>query len=369
MESLSRRSVIAGAIGVVGAGVAGCAPATPAVTESASPTPSESVDTTPRWPLTGVPLKDGEDPKHIAVAAKAASTKADPKNAGLNKADIVFVQSDGYHDSKTGESETRLVPVFHTTYPEAEQPMRSMRPVDALILSPITGIIGSTGAAIWVQQYMASFKKYLVTNLSDINVPSDAYTYLPHVALFRATIVHPKRLAKLTKEFAGGPQQHYLPWAASDAEVSTANGQAATSITIPWMRKMTYEMKYEWDATKQCYLRSVPWGKHVLADGSRVTTDNVLVIKAEMVYGKISADGTVNTAVPAHVAEPIHKILNATGVFYYAHGGKYVTGKWSKGAANEVFKFTLDDGTPLKVAPGRTFIELPFAESKVVMKG
>ena len=34
---------------------------------------------------------------------------------------------------------------------------------------------------------------------------------------------------------------------------------------------------------------------------------------------------------------------------------------------HEPFEFTLDDGTPLKVAPGRTFIELPQFDAKVTI--
>ncbi len=366
MEPLSRRSILAGAAGVAGASLTGCAAATPAATPAASPTPSVSVDTTPRWPLTGVPLKDGESPKRIAVTVKVASTKADPLNRGLNEADIVFVGADGYHDLPTGESETRLAAVFHSTYAEAEQPVRSMRPVDAALLSPITGIIGSSGGTGWVQKYMASFSKYLVTKYEDIKVPGKEYTHEASKTSWRSVVAHPKLIAKLTKEFQDGPPQNYLPWASSDAEVSTVNGQAAGSIQVPWTLKMTYEMKYTWDAKKQVYLRSVPWGPHKLLNGTRVTTDNVLVILAEKVEGMITTDGTI-TEGGSH-PEPVYRIVNGTGAFHYAHGGKYVSGTWTKGAVNEVFKFTVADGTPLKVAPGRTFIELPGAKSKVVFK-
>ena len=58
-------------------------------------------------------------------------------------------------------------------------------------------------------------------------------------------------------------------------------------------------------------------------------------------------------------------IINGTGTFYYAHKGIYVTGTWTKGAVNEPFQFTLADGSPLKIAPGRTFVELPQINAKV----
>jgi hypothetical protein len=42
-----------------------------------------------------------------------------------------------------------------------------------------------------------------------------------------------------------------------------------------------------------------------------------------------------------------------------------VKGTWTKGATTELFQFTLDDGSSLKIAPGRTFVELPQIDAKV----
>ena len=82
----------------------------------------------------------------------------------------------------------------------------------------------------------------------------------------------------------------------------------------------------------------MPWGKHVLANGTRVAPDNVLVIRAKQHYGKIYPGGGG--------AEPIHDIIKTKGTFYYFHGGRYVYGTWTKGAVNELFQFTVSDGTP-----------------------
>ncbi len=97
-----------------------------------------------------------------------------------------------------------------------------------------------------------------------------------------------------------------------------------------------------------------------LADGTRVSTDNVLVIKAKQHYGKIFRGR-------GH-AEPLHDIINAKGTFYYFNGGRYVTGRWRKGAVSEPFRFTLANGAPLKMAPGQTFVELPDIHAKLRIK-
>ena len=89
----------------------------------------------------------------------------------------------------------------------------------------------------------------------------------------------------------------------------------------------------------------------VLTDGRRVSTDNVLVIKAKQHYGKIFHGRGHD--------EPLHDIIKAKGKFYYFNRGRYVTGTWRKRKVQEPFEFTLKDGSPLKMAPGQTFVELP----------
>jgi hypothetical protein len=99
----------------------------------------------------------------------------------------------------------------------------------------------------------------------------------------------------------------------------------------------------------------------VLADGTRVSTDNVLVIKAKQRYGKIFRGRGHD--------EPLHDIIEAEGTFYYFNRGRYVQGTWRKGKVAEPFEFTLEGGAPFKMAPGRTFVELPDARAKIRIKG
>ena len=74
---------------------------------------------------------------------------------------------------------------------------------------------------------------------------------------------------------------------------------------------------------------------------------------------------TAKLAPGSGAPDPIHDIIDATGTFVYAHGGRSVQGTWSKGAVADPFAFTLTDGTPLAMAAGRTFVELPAADADV----
>lgn len=388
MDSVSRRTAVIGAVGIAGVALVGCSteapaqtlpPATqsPPETTGATPTPTPTVDATPRWPLTGKVLKDPEDAKHIAVAVKVPDNRNEHPQIGLDKADIVYVQMDGY-PAAVGRSSTRLVPVFHSQFADTVNPVRSIRPVDIPMLAPMNAIIGNTGAFKWVLDYAKEFSDYLVPMKSYMAtkgtgsysiLASRVRTWQGNTYYDRAVACHPKVLAEQTKKFPDGPKQNYFPWAANDDEVSTeVAGKPATKVSVPWMQGNTYNMTYTYSAKAKRYLRSMPWGPHVLAGGKRVSCDNVLVIRTKHVFGKIYPSGKIVPNYGGH-DEPIHDIINTKGSFYYANGGKYVTGTWRKGEVDEVFEFTLADGSPLKMAPGQTYVELPNYNAKVRFSG
>ena len=363
--------------GAVGASLVGCAPEpaptptpspTPPPTPTPTPTPSPSPTPTPdpRWPLTGLPLPDPAAAARPAVAVKVPDNRAEHPQAGLNEADLVFVQLEGYGDAR-GESATRLVPVFHTRYPDRVAPVRSVRPVDVPLLAPLRAVVGSTGHSEWVGNYARQFADHVDVSLTNLRARGDGAYSVDHDRVRtvkgqtyydRAIVCHPAVLAQLAREpFTAGPAQPYFPFAPSDAEASTAGGAPASAIRVPWKSGSDYAMGYDWDAAAGVYLRSEPWGPHVLADGQRVTTDNVLVIRAGQRVAKL-ADG-------AGSPDPIHDIIDGTGTFVYAHGGTHVRGTWTKGPVEAPFAFTLEDGRALALAPGRTFVELPALEADI----
>ena len=385
MTKISRRAAL---LGLGGAGIAGIgavgfglsrsskapaatpepAPTTPSATASAAPTakpsPAAPVDTRPRWPLTGVLLKDPKKAKRAAVAVKVPDNKFEHPQRGIDKADIVFVELEGYLDAD-GYSGTRLVPVFHSRMADTVEPVRSIRPVDIPLLSPMNAIIGNTGAAKWVINYVKHYRKHLEGMLSYMNTlgtgsygtdQSRVYTYQGQTYYDRATVCHPAVLAKQTKRFRAGPPQSYFPWASSTDEVSTLEGKKAQAIKVPY-KGDGYLMTYTYDKKSKKYLRSMPWGPHVMADGTRISVDNVLVIKAKQHFGKIYKGSGHD--------EPLHDIIKTSGKFSYANRGRYVTGTWRKGSVSEPFVFTLADGSPLKMATGQTFVELPDDGAKV----
>jgi hypothetical protein len=368
MDSLDRRTAVLGILGVALAGCSGKAPgsAEPGTTPSGVRIATPSGTSGPaRWPLSGELVTKASARARAAVAVKVPDNKNEHPQVGLDKADIVFVELDGYRDA-AGYASTRLVPVFHSRMPDGVGPVRSMRPVDVPLLSPADVIIASTGATKWVVNYIKHFQEHVEGSLTYLATkgsgaysidPSRVRTYQGVTYYDRAVVCHPRVLAQQTERFGNGPQQSYFPFAETDGEVSTASGAAARRVRVPWKKADSYDMGYRYDEGAGRYLRSMPWGPHVLADGTRVSTDNVLVVRARQRDAKLYAGSGPK--------EPIHEIIDADGTFYYFHGGRYVSGTWTKGASDQPFDFTLDDGQPLKMARGQTYVELPSANAQV----
>ena len=375
MVRISRRAALAG---VLAAGLAACSRAKPSSTAPSlapppaapdpvpvpTPSPSPSVDSRPRWPLTGELLKDRAQARHAAVAVKVPDNRVEHPQRGIDEADIVFVELEGYRDA-SGYSGTRLVPVFHSRLAATVEPVRSIRPVDIALLSPMDALIGNTGAAPWVVNYVKHYRAHVEGTLSYLKTAgtgsygtdaSRVYRLNGQTYYDRATTCHPKVLARQTTRFRSGPPQLYFPFASTAAQVSAAQGRPAATVKIPY-KGDGYFMSYDYDKKTKRYRRSMPWGPHVLADGTRVSTDNVLIIKARQHYGKIFRGSGHD--------EPLHDIVDAHGTFVYLNRGRYVTGSWAKAKVAEPFTFTLAGGRPFAMAPGQTFVELPDTHAKI----
>lgn len=367
MVNVSRRAVLVAAAGAVLAGCGRQPAPTPSMTPTPlptpTPTPTPEVDRRPRWPLTGELVDDAATLRRPAVAVKVPDNRNEHPQVGINDADVVFVQLDGYPDAQ-GQSSTRLMPVFHSRMPSGVAPVRSIRPVDVPLLSPASVVLGSTGATGWVKayasahsQYFSSEHQYLTSkgtgaySIDQSRVRTlDGQTYYD-----RAVVCHPEPLGALAPRFADGPSRPYFPFATGSELPSADAGVPAVTVTVPWKVRDTYSMGYAFDG--RVYQRSMPWGPHVLADKQRVTTENILVIKAKQTRRKLGPGEGGN--------EPMHEIIDGSGAFVYCHGGRAVTGTWSKGAVNQLFTFTLDGGEPLLMSPGRTFVELADAGADV----
>jgi hypothetical protein len=103
------------------------------------------------------------------------------------------------------------------------------------------------------------------------------------------------------------------------------------------------EPKWDWVAASGTFLRSEFEDPDITVDGVRISAANVLVLFVNI---------HINQTLP--VSEMI--VSNSPG--FLATGGKYVPILWSKADRTSGYAVTPEDGTPVALAPGQTWIEL-----------
>jgi hypothetical protein len=309
---------------------------------TAQPEPSPLPVTTPTRepvgvPLTGLPLTDPAALDRPAVAVKVSDVRQANPQVGVDRADLVFVEP-------IGVGTTRLAAVFHSDLPDTVGPVRSVRPADIPLLSPLNPVFAHTMAAQWVLDYLADAGR--VDSLGSLQVPASSDAYVVDDARPRPdhVLARPSELVDLATT-ADVPPAPYFAYADDAAGVSAADGTAAGTVTVPY--GPGWDVRWTFDAESGRYLRDQPWGPHVTADGSRVGATNVLVLEVASRPAEESA------------SVPVLQLVDASGPLWALAGGRVVPGTWSKGGVDDLFVLTTRTGEPLLLAPGITWVELP----------
>jgi hypothetical protein len=365
---LNRRliAIIAAAVAVVIAVTVGVVlglrddtpvPVSAPTTAAPSPTPSNTPTPTPTekprppsYPLTGQALPKGADVAHPAVAVKVSNVRQAQPQAGLDRADIVFV-------TPIGVGYTRLVAVFHSQLPTRVGPVRSARPMDVQLLSPMLPVFGHTMAAKWVMAYVNSVPGVDSRGTMQVKVGSGGYRIDSRRPSPDHVFASPARLTELSS-LKKAPKP-YFAYAADLASATAAESKGrGAGVSVPYGAGWT--SSWAWDKKSKRYVRSEPWGAHRLENGKQVSATNVLVLHVASAQRKIGTGGGASL--------PVLQLENASGKFVALAGGHSVTGTWSKGGDGANFVLKTSDGKPLQLAPGSTWVELPTPAAKVITR-
>jgi len=320
-------------------------PSAPSVAPQPSPgpTPTPTVTSTPPVvlaPLTGLPVSDPTVLDRPAVAIKVSDVRSAHPQVGVDRADIVVVEP-------IGVAYTRLAAVFHSDLPDQVGPVRSVRPMDAALLSPLNPVFGHTMAAEWVLDYVLSVGT--LDSLGSLQVPADSGAYLvdPDRPRPDHVLAQPPVLVELATT-ARVPPPAYVVHAASPAEASTAGGSPAASLTVPY--GPGWSVRWTYDPASGRYLREQPWGPHETVAGVQVSATTVLVLEVDSVLERDL---------------PVLQLIDRSGALWALSGGSVVRGTWSKGAVDEPFVLRTQTDQPLLLAPGTTWVELPAPDAGV----
>ena len=326
--------------------LAGCA-STPAATESPAPTETETSEPEPVFvtaPLTGVLYEEGSNPSLDlpAVMAKVDNTQYSVPQLSLNDADFVYV-------TRVEGGMTRLLPVWHSRMPEAIGPVRSVRPVDALLIAPFGGVFVYSGGQSQFKQ--AAKNTGLVMSDEDTEMNNDTYfrdkeRRAPWDLMFRAAAL---------QELHGPNQQAPTPQLAFDAVPSAVSlGKPVSSISVKYPETLSEwqsgTASFPWAASSEpAWLRSQNGKPHLQQNQEQLIAKNVVVL--EVTHDLSFRD-------PKYGPIPKAELVDNTGIAHIFSDGFYLKATWIKGSISSAIRLVNEDGSEVKLAAGNTWFEL-----------
>jgi hypothetical protein len=262
--------------------------------------------------------------------------------SGLNQADLVYEENvEGY---------TRFAAVFQTNAPDPVGPIRSGREQDVELLGSLNKpIFAWSGGNPGVTEVINN-SDFVVANVQT-NARAAARSYrsndkkVPH-----NLYAYGSGLFTMAPEGATPPPQQfqYLQSGATSA------GDASAGVDVEMEGGLS--VTWKWDAGKGVYLRFQDGKPHNDAALGQVNATNVVVLRVEYVQSTIYS--------PSPVAQTI-----GSGEVFVFTGGKVVHGTWSRADRLQPFTLKADDGSPILLTPGRTWIELPRPNSTATPSG
>jgi hypothetical protein len=306
-------------------------------TTSAPPTTLEPTTSTTepdvlRMPLTGVPISDpSEIPQRPAQAVKIDNVEPARPQTGLNSADIVF-------EEIINDGETRFAAVFQSQSVDTVGPVRSGRHPDIEILEAFDHPLfvwsgGNGGVTYYIQK----------SQLVDLSANHTSGYYR------RAGRRRPWNLYTSSEAmWSHTPADFHVPpqvfkYLRPDEPIQ--NGQPATTITVSMD---STQIRWEYDSDTGLYYRFQDGGPHNTEDAGQVTTNNVVLMMCNYLPSPIDA------------RTPDAQTLGSNPVYVFT-GGTVRVGSWLRFASTDPYQFydNFTDLNPIKLQPGRTWVEFP----------
>lgn len=300
-------------------GMTGCALAPP------DPVPSP---TTAVAPLRGTSLSPA-DAERPALAVKIDNHPAARPQVGLERADLIF-------EELVEGGLTRYAAVWHADVPDTVGPVRSIRPMDPDILSPLGGIVAYSGGQ---PRFVETMEETGMLNLvfdrgdTDLFARSELRPSPHNVFLGAANAV--EQHADLAPP---DPQFRYARSAADATPVGAGTPTAAITLRF----SATEEREWSWDPDTRSYLRGQNGATDLDSFGSVLGATNVVVLR-------VGVDRT--TDVP-------RTRITGSGEAWVSSGGATAPATWRKAGPDAPIRLEDAVGNEVMLAPGNTWIEL-----------
>ncbi|WP_419928079.1 DUF3048 domain-containing protein [Candidatus Poriferisocius sp.] len=333
----------------------------PGSTETGDPVPDPATPTPtpgPTEPLTGEPLVDPSIMNRPALAVKIGTSSVGRPQTGINQADVLI--------EVRVETITRLFAVFHSQGAISLGPVRSARSSDADILAnfsqPVYGHSGANpGVLRELSQGQSAGKLYELRwdvlpndywRIADRVPPWNLYTAASNIwDAAPSSLSAPDPLFEYRRE----------------GEALPSGAESVPGVEVRYLGGTVAQ--FVWDAEAGGWARWQDGTPHVDmarhsngtpnpdVDPEQVTTANVVVLQTRY----------TGSAACSYCPEAITVDLDG-GVALVFTDGHMIRGRWSRPSASQPWQVTDNNGNPVRLTPGQTFIVLPGGDVLVMVQ-
>jgi hypothetical protein len=311
---------------------------TTASTTTTAPPTTPPPPPPPTWPLTGAPISDPALANKPALIVKIDNVEPDSRpQAGINQADIVY-------EERVEGAVTRLMAVFHSTDAAPVGPVRSARTSDI-------GLFKAFGTPLFAWSGSNAIFVPRIRNAGIVDVGYDAATSQYYRARDRRA-PHNLMLHGTPDMWAAGYGGGTAP---GPVFAYRAQGEPATGGTPVGGVHIVFatgagSAPVDWTWTGAGWARNQAGTPHLDANGTQVGPENVIV----------SFTPYANTDVNDQFGVPIREAQTVgEGDAWVLTGGMLINAHWVKPALEAPTQYLGADGQPIRLTPGRTWVELP----------
>jgi hypothetical protein len=292
--------------------------------------PDTTTTTTPPPPaiLTNLPLADRERLNRPALTIKVENAPEARPQSGIDRADVVY-------EEVVEGGVVRFLCVFQSRDADSVGPVRSVRPVDPDIVSPLKGYFAYSGGA---PQFVKLIKAAPVT-LVGYDELTKAYTKRRDKAAPHNLYTSTEKLYEGGKKADGPPPQLFTYGTSTGAPVTHATVVMGGPTKADW----------DWDPAESRWKRTTNGTPHVMEDGPQLAFANV-VVQYVRYRNTTSRD-------PSGALVPTAEVVG-TGSAMVLSGGTMVKATWTKKSRSDVTTFTDAAGLPIPLLPGPTWVML-----------
>lgn len=294
----------------------------------------------PVFPLTGRPVTDPAAAARPATTVKIDNIAVARPQAGIDKADVVY--------EEFTEGITRFIVVFQSTAADQVGPVRSVRPADPTIVTPLGGVLAFSGGAPAIVALAKASPLTIVTENDADVMKRRSGRSAPH-NLYTSTA------GLLSKAPAGAaPPPPFAGFLRPGQTFAGAGAVPITSLSV--VPAPSLKADYEWDAATSTWKRSTDGKAHALEGGGQISPTNIIV-----------------QFTPYSVFPPDPKVqfpeVVGTGDAWVFASGQMVKGHWSKTSPTAMTTFTDAAGAPIVLPPGQTWVHFVAPDAPVTPTG